>query len=239
MRPIIGITPLYNNETKDFWMYTGYLDAVAQAGGIPIVLPLTEDIEIIHKLIETCDGFLFTGGDDINPIMYDYKRRELCAAQMPIRDRFEKLLFESLESTTKPILGICRGMQFLNVICGGTLYGDLPTQFGTEVSHRMEKPYDRPCHEISIYTQSPLYKLLGKKEISVNSCHHQGIYELSPTFDPMAFSKDGLIEAIYMPGMRFMEGYQWHPEMDPENPVSKKIMASFIKACKENETIRR
>lgn len=233
MRPFIGITPLYNEETGDFWMYTGYLDCVLEAGGIPVVLPFTEDSEIIKETAEKFDGFLFSGGPDVDPVMYAAKRHDLCGEPSKKRDVYEKALFERVIKTDKPILGICRGHQFLNVMCGGTLYQDIASESSANINHRMEKPYNRPEHIIYVYPDTPLFKMMKMPEIEVNSCHHQAICELAPCLDPMALSPDGFIESYYMPGLRYLHGYQWHPEMYPEDECSKKIFRTFIKACIE------
>ena len=238
MKPFIGITPLLNEETNDFWMYTGYLNSIIEAGGIPVVLPMTEDAELIKDIAEKFDGFLFTGGPDIDPVMYGGGRYDFYGESSKLRDRCEKALFDQVERRKKPILGICRGLQFINVVCGGTLYQDILEDGASIVCHRMEKPYNRPQHNISIYPDTPLHKTLGTLEIGVNSCHHQAICELAPCLDPMALSPDGYIESFYMPGARYVQGFQWHPEMYPEDENSKKIFASFIKACRDDNYSR-
>ena len=233
MKPIIGITPLFDEETNDFWMYKGYMDCVLEAGGIPVVLPLSSDSENIAILCEKCDGFLFTGGPDIDPHLYDIKRYDLHEEPSGMRDRFEKALFEAVIKTDKPILGICRGLQFINVMCGGTLYQDIAAEEYGNLHHRMEKPYNRVQHPVFVYPDTPLYRIVRKEQIGVNSSHHQAICELAPCLDPMALSPDGYIESFYMPGRKFVQGYQWHPEMFPESEYSKVIFRSFIRVSIE------
>ena len=233
MKPIIGITPLLDDNTQDTWMHRGYMDCILEAGGIPVILPLCDDEDIARRLVSECDGFLFTGGPDVDPIMYDIRRQAIFEKPNNMRDCFEKALFEAAIRTEKPILGICRGLQFINVMCGGTLYADILGD-DAEVDHWMRKPYNRPQHQVFIYPDTPLYKIIKQGEIAVNSSHHQAICQLAPCLDPMALSPDGYIESFFMPAKRFVHGYQWHPEMHPESEDSKAIFRSFIKACIEN-----
>ena len=215
-------------------MYSNYMECVAEAGGVPVILPLMDGCDIVNEIAERFDGFLFAGGPDIDPVIYSLKRHELCEEPSKERDRCEKALFEKVVKTSKPIMGICRGHQFINVMCGGTLYQDITDEADPNIHHRMDEPYNRVAHKVSIYPDTPLYKLLKEKEIGVNSCHHQAICELAPCLDPMALSPDGFVESFYMPGMRYLQGYQWHPEKFAEDENSKKIFSGFIKACKES-----
>lgn len=234
MRPFIGITPQYDKENNKLISEGGYFECIEEAGGIPVVLPVTEDDEIINEMAEKFDGFVFSCGPDIDPVMYDMKLPIMYRESGCLRDRFEKKLFNQVAKTSKPVLGICRGMQMINVVCGGTLFQDIGSEVETDIDHMMEEPRNRTQHNVSIYIETPLYKMMKEKVISVNSVHHQAIKELSESFVPMAFSFDGLIEAYFMPGMRYMHGYQWSPELFPEDEVSKKIFKGFIRACTEN-----
>ena len=132
----------------------------------------------------------------------------------------------------KPVLCICRGLQLFNVVMGGTLWQDLPSQRPSEIKHSQGKPYGAAAHSVELVPGSPLHALLGQSTIGVNTRHHQAIRELAPSLAVMATSPDGLIESICLPGSRFAWGVQWHPEhMAPEDANSVKIFEAFVEAC--------
>ena len=128
MKPLIGLIPLVDDALESLWMLPGYMDGIAQAGGIPIMLPLTEDPADLEQLCESCDGFLLTGGHDVSPSVYGEDRLPVCGVSCEARDRMERLVLDYALRNDKPVLGICRGLQLLNALLGGTLYQDLPTQ---------------------------------------------------------------------------------------------------------------
>lgn len=239
MKPIIGITAQLNEANSDYWLGDGYMDCIVEAGGVPVMLPVTDDREAIDALAAKLDGFVFSGGPDMDPEMYNMRKHEKCGFISVRRDANEKAMFERFIKTGKPIMGICRGHQFINVMCGGSLYQDIPSETGSEIKHYMDPPYNRPAHKVSIYPNSPLYKIVKEGEIEVNSCHHQAVCELAPCLEPMALSEDGFIESFYMPEALYLHGYQWHPEKDQHNEYSKKIFRGFIKACIEDQTRRK
>lgn len=132
----------------------------------------------------------------------------------------------------KRVLGICRGLQLMNSVYGGTLYQDLPTEHPSPISHRMQPPYDQAAHSVLFPAGTPLAQLLGTEQCGVNSCHHQGIQTLSPSFSPMAQAEDGLIEGIFMPHKTFVWGVQWHPEFSYlVRPESRAIVLAFVQAA--------
>ena len=116
---------------------------------------------------------------------------------------------------SKPVTWICRGLQLINAALGGSLYQDLPTEHPSSICHRQPAPYDQPIHQVELVPDTPLQKCLEKDELPVNSCHHQGIKELASTLQPMAYAQDGLLEAVWKPGSRFVWAVQWHPEFFP------------------------
>ncbi len=232
MKPIIGIVPLVDIEKESYWMLPGYMKAIEQAGGIGIMLPLTYEQKDLEELIQRVDGLLFTGGPDIFPFMYNEKISEECGQCCFERDEMEFNLFKLAYQSKMPMLGICRGHQFFNVMMHGSLYQDINSQMYSRVKHHQSMPYDKPIHEVQIVSQSPLKKLLGKEKIEVNSLHHQGIKDLGQGLKAMATSKDGLIEAIYAPDYPFMWGVQWHPEFSyKKDKNSQLIFLTFIDHC--------
>ena len=230
--PIIGVTPLWDAERKSVWMLPDYLEGIKAAGGIPIVLPLEMSEEDASRIVETCDGFLFTGGQDVTPELY--RMKDVTGTIVPSleRDRLETLLLEKALQADKAILGICRGLQFINVFLGGTLWQDLPSQHPSDIVHRQGKPYGVPTHQVSI--SGELRSLLGKDILQVNTLHHQAVKDLADGLMPMAVAPDGLIEAARMTSKRFVWAVQWHPEyMFKTDADSLAIFSCFVRHCSE------
>lgn len=232
-KPMIGLVPLYDDEKESYWMLPGYMTGLEEAGAIPVMMPLTDDEQIITQLVDTLDGFLLTGGHDVNPALYGEEPVTECGMPCTPRDKMESLLLKAALEADKPIFGICRGIQFLNAWLGGTLYQDLPSQHPGGLEHHMLPPYDVPAHEVLVEMDSPLYKLLEKETLEVNSYHHQAIKTLAPGLKAMAVSTDGLVEAVWMPDKRFVIATQWHPEFSYRvNDSSRKLFGAFVAACR-------
>jgi putative glutamine amidotransferase len=233
MKQIVGVLPLWDDEKNSIWMLPGYLDGVREAGGLPIIFPLTDDERELDQLVNMCDGFLFTGGQDVSPELYQEIPLAGLVETCRQRDVMEGIILEKAIKADKPILGICRGIQFINAALGGTLYPDIPSQHPSEICHRQKAPYDIPSHDVTIIRDSPLYDCLGTDRLPVNSCHHQAVRELARGLKPMAISPDGLVEAAFMEGRTFLWAVQWHPEMNLRtDPSNRMIFEAFIKAMK-------
>ena len=149
MKPIIGVTPLWDGERESIWMLPGYVDAIRECGGVPIIFPLKANEDDLRQLCELCDGFLLTGGDDVDPSLYGASKSEKCGSSCADRDYMERVVFDYAVTHDLPLFGICRGIQIINAFCGGTLYQDLPTEHGG-VSHQMTPPYDSEWHRVTI-----------------------------------------------------------------------------------------
>ncbi|MBQ8617274.1 MAG: gamma-glutamyl-gamma-aminobutyrate hydrolase family protein [Clostridia bacterium] len=233
-KPVIGVVPLVDMQRESYWMLPGYMKGIEMAGGLPMMLPLTSSKEDIRQILSLCDGILFTGGQDVEPKVYGAKRLDVCGECCAQRDAMEVLLLDEALRQDKPLLGICRGLQLFNACLGGTLYQDLPTQHVSDIRHSQRPPYDVPVHSVRLFENTPLHALLKKREIRVNSYHHQAICNLSNQLEAMAAAPDGLIEAIYHPGKRFVWAVQWHPEFsylkDSDNLA---ILRAFVCAAKE------
>ena len=229
--PIIGVTPLWDAERKSVWMLPDYLDGIKAAGGIPVVLPIEMSEADADRIVDTCDGFLFTGGQDVTPELYGTEDITGTIIPSPERDKLETLLLTKALQADKPILGICRGLQFINAFLGGTLWQDLPSQHPSGIVHRQGKPYGVPTHKVSL--RGDLQTLLGKDTLEVNTLHHQAIKDLGKNLVPMAKSPDGLIEAVKMEGKRFICAVQWHPEYMFKTDVdSLRVFSCFVGECK-------
>ena len=232
-KPLIGVTPLYDRGRDSYWMLPGYFLALEEAGAVPVMLPLTAEEAELRRLVETLDGFLIAGGQDVCPSVYGEEQKPTCAETCPERDAMETALLRLLWEVDKPVFGICRGLQMLNAYLGGTLYQDLLTEHPSETNHRMAAPYDRAEHPVTLKKDAPLYALLGQETIGVNSCHHQAIRQLAPHLLPMAIAPDGLIEAVCAPEKRFVWAVQWHPEFFwKKDAISRKLFKAFADAAR-------
>jgi putative glutamine amidotransferase len=231
-KPVIGVVPLIDYVKSSYWMLPGYFGGIIEASGLPVMLPLTSENAHIEQFTEMCSGFLFTGGQDVSPEIYSARKIGVCGECCPERDAMETLLLKYAMQLDKPILGICRGIQFINASLGGTLWQDIPSQFSDTVVHCQKPPYDVPSHEVYIDYGTPLHELFKTYELPVNSYHHQGIRLLSDELIPMAKAPDGLIEAVYSPKHKFLRAVQWHPEFSyTRDDNSLNIFKDFIRHC--------
>ena len=229
--PLIGVMPLWDAARQSVWMLPDYLDGIKAAGGLPIVLPLDLSDEDANRIVETCNGFLFTGGQDVSPSLYGMKDATGTIVSSPERDQLESLLLSKVLEADKPILGICRGLQFINAFLGGTLWQDLPSQHPSEIVHRQGKPYGVPTHQVQL--SGDLQTLLGKDFLEVNTLHHQAVMYLGNGLIPMAVAPDGVIEAAQLMGKRFVWAVQWHPEyLFRTDKDSLAIFSHFVENCK-------
>ena len=230
-KPMIGVTPLWDAEHQSVWMLPDYLDGIKAAGGLPVVLPIEMSEEDANLVVETCDGFLFTGGQDVSPELYGMKDATGTIVASPERDKMETLLLTKALQADKAVLGICRGLQFINVFLGGTLWQDLPSQHPSEIVHRQGKPYGVPSHQVKL--SNDLKSLLSKDILEVNTLHHQAVKDLGKGLTAMAIAPDGIIEAAQMSGKRFVWAVQWHPEYLFRTDLdSLAIFSCFVEHCK-------
>ena len=233
MTPIIGILAEVDNDFNTR-VQPPYIKAIELAGGLPVLLPYVEDSKVIEQFVELCDGFFFTGGADVDPMRYGEERKETCGDIQYNRDKLEFRVLEKVMSTSKPILAVCRGAQLVNAALGGTLYQDIPSEIDTSISHRQSEPKFSFSHDINVMENTPLHTLAGVARIRGNSFHHQSIKTLGEGLEIMATSDDGVVEAAYLSGERYLRAYQWHPERLCESDKHNRlIFDDFIKACKQ------
>lgn len=218
MKERIGIVAnerFFSTEKVDFWMsYTskGYVEGVQQAGGLPLILPIGQASEA-KEYIDTIDRLILAGGQDIEPRFYHQEATDFLGETNEARDLFELALIHEAIKQKKPILGICRGMQLINIACGGTLYQDLSFMQTPLLTHVQIQPMDQISHSILVEKNSWLGSFLPEK-YEVNSAHHQGIHQLAPNFKVTARASDGIIEGIEsIDSAQKIFGIQWHPEL--------------------------
>jgi putative glutamine amidotransferase len=216
MRPRIGITSWHHTGEGERWEYTpqDYSRAVAQAGGLPLILPtICDETGVLNELLDSVDGLLFTGGEDLHPSFYGEPVQERCGEIDQDRDVFEIELARAAITREVPLLGICRGIQLLNVAMGGSLYQDLSYRPGTANVHDApRKKRSELIHKVKLMPESHLARILGSVELDVTSTHHQILKELAPGLKAIAFAEDGVIEGVEAEGYPFLLAVQWHPE---------------------------
>ena len=242
MKPLIGITAsvTWENEGDAFTGYKrnylsfDYSEAIIASGGIPIILPVTEDPETIKQMVERLDGLLLSGGVDLSPILFGEEPRKDLGLTIMQRDESELLILKEAIARKLPILGICRGFQLLNCYFGGTLYQDLSEAKHLNIKHDFNGLPSDLAHSIEMEEGSLIHKLLGGNTL-VNSFHHQTLKDLAPNFKVTAWAKDGAPEAIEnKKGDHFMLAVQFHPEMMfKKHPYILPIFSHFIQESKE------
>ena len=230
-KPVVGVFPLWDEDKNSLWMLPNYLTALEESGVVPIILPFASDKETVDKMVSICDGFLFTGGPDVDPHLYSEEYSNELGPLCPRRDILEKAYFEEVLKHNIPALGICRGLQLFNVLLGGSLFQDLPSMYPSNISHRQKVTHDILTHDVKINKDTPLYTCLGVDTLGVNSFHHQGIKELGDGLEIMAKADDDLVEAIRLPSHKFLWAVQWHPELLwGKEDSSRKIFKAFVDA---------
>lgn len=235
-QPLIGITgSLMDNSSGVPVCQLGqaYVTAVQRAGGIPMVIPVGIEESALTTLLSRLDGILFSGGGDIDPLLFNSAPHPKVYGISPERDTMEITLVKTALQMDIPLLAICRGIQVLNVALGGELYTHIQDQVEHSLKHDWfpKFPRDKLAHTVSLKCESQLDHIYGADEIRVNSLHHQGISRVGEGLIPTAFAPDGLVEGLEVKGGSFALGVQWHPECLPDDPGSQKLFRAFIQAC--------
>jgi putative glutamine amidotransferase len=234
-KPLIGLTSSRMPHTA-IGSVVGtnepYTRSIENAGGIPILIPPHLTNEEIDLLLSRLDGILFTGGYDIDPRVYGNPQHPKAKGIDTGRDRVEIHIVRSVIISGKPFLGICRGLQVVNVTLGGSLYEDLAEQFPSQIIHDNHgRARDYLAHEVKIEARSRLIAIIGADKLAVNSLHHQGVRRIASRLIPSATSDDGLVEACELPDHPFGLAVQWHPEELQKHSEMRRLLETFVQSC--------
>ena len=245
LRPLIGITPGYAgpDPRRDFVKFSdmnfcdlNYSRRVERAGGLPLILAHAhEDQESqIEQLIATLDGLLLTGGDDVHPRHYGQEWFETAVLPASERDDFELPLTRAFLATGKPILGICRGIQLVNVAMGGSLVQDIPHFVGP--THHSQNAFTAiPTHQVRLAEDCRLARVFQGVTVDVNSHHHQAVDRLAEGFRVVGRSEEGIVEVIEHEQHPYLIGVQWHPErLGGDAFMHQELFDDFVRACRES-----
>jgi len=243
MKPVIGVTPDFTagdrkelgSHEPTIFLRARYSQAIEDLGGIPLILPLCEDSAARRQLLKKVDGLLLTGsGPDIPPRLYGERQRYRFRVMNRRRYDFELEMVRQAARSGVPLLGICGGMQAINVAHGGTLVQDIASELDRPLQHRAPGPATRRSHSVRVTPKSLLYRIVGRKQIRVNSSHHQSVKRVAPSLTVSAVASDGVIEAIEAPARRFLLGVQWHPEfLYDRDQNHRHLFKAFLDAARK------
>ncbi len=229
--PIVGIS--CGEDDLNFYLRKFYVKAVESIGGVPVLLPTVQRSFSREKYLSLLDGLILSGGGDVDPYYFKEEPVKELGEITPLRDEFEIFITKHFFMANKPILGVCRGIQVLNISLGGTIFQDINSQLSHPIKHFQQAPRWSTTHSIRVVTGTKLGRLLPSQEWRVNSFHHQGIKSPAPGFSASAFAPDGIIEGIEADHHPFAIGVQWHPECNWDGDVaSYRLFQAFITACR-------
>jgi putative glutamine amidotransferase len=235
MTPVIGLTldsEAPGGYSKKPWyaLRQNYCDAVARAGGLPILLP--HEPELAAQYLAKIDGLLVTGGAfDVDPTLFGADTRHEKVTTKDRRTAFELAITRAAHARDLPILGICGGEQLLAVALGGTLIQHIPDEVRRALAHEQPNPRDEPGHAVKVTPGTLLHRIVGRDEMQVNSAHHQAVKALPDSVTINAVAPDGVIEGIEDKGRRFCLGVQWHPEYAVD-PADQSIIEAFVSSAR-------
>lgn len=228
--PFIGVVMCGFMDQRQFVTHS-YISAIVRSGGCPIVLPCTGKKEASLQAASICHGFLFCGGGDVTPLLFDRPPLSSAGETDFQTDLFQLSLMKHVLTLSRPILGICRGMQLMNIVRGGEILQDLSLHSEPCLCHMQHSRLrSDPCHSIALHKDSILYNILGNY-VEVNSFHHQAVLTAGKGISITAHSPDGIAEGIELTGRPFVVGVQWHPECMMNSAKMRRLFRSFISAA--------
>jgi putative glutamine amidotransferase len=249
-RPIIGVSSRKIHFTHDdrpyprYGVAIAYVQAIERAGGAPLIIPMSQDEDVLARLLGLCEGLLLTGGQDVDPALYDEEPHRKIGQIDPLRDRTEMFLAKAALARDMPLFGVCRGAQVLNVAAGGSLYQDLEAQReGVTIQHFQNLSEELPSHSVMVEEGTWLRAITGEAKVRVNSYHHQAVKDIAPGFKIAARATDGVIEAIESTRHAFVNGVQWHPELMHEEcdfnlGLFRALIEAAARACEPKAVSR-
>ena len=238
MRPLIGITPDEGSSPERpgrppsprYELKTAYADAVLIAGGTPIVLAYAAEDDVLERYLDLIEGLVVTGGAfDISPEEYGHAASDRLGPLKPRRTRFERRLLEGALRRGIPVLGVCGGMQLLNVVCGGTLVQDIATEMPGALAHEQAHDPRGPAHDVAIMAGSRLERIVSARSMGANTTHHQAVRDPGRGLVVSGRATDGVVEAIEGTGESFVLGVQWHPEL-LDDPANRALYRALVEA---------
>ncbi|GIO27080.1 gamma-glutamyl-gamma-aminobutyrate hydrolase family protein [Ornithinibacillus bavariensis] len=236
MKPIIGIITSTELDERTFYTAKDNTSAISNAGGIPVLLPYYQHRDDLYQMATLLDGLYATGGYDIDPTLFGEEPHPNLGSVIPARDAFEIQLIRIMMDMDKPILGVCRGCQTLNIAAGGDMYQDIYSQLAGELlQHQQNAPKEHGSHYVDVRKNSLLYRITGETKLRVNSRHHQANRNVVNPLQISGKASDGVIEAIESKEHNFILGLQWHPEsmIESGDIASKAIFKAFLESCRK------
>ncbi|MBI5494883.1 MAG: gamma-glutamyl-gamma-aminobutyrate hydrolase family protein [Deltaproteobacteria bacterium] len=248
VRPLILVTPdvtvrqVVGVDRRVYELNATYCDAVEEAGGLPLVAPCAASADVVTEHLARADGVLLTGGDfDVDPRLYGHRPHPKLGTLKPDRTDYERALAQAALHRGLPVLGVCGGMQVLNVVLGGTLWQDLPDERPSEIVHSQKFDRRQPAHAVDLVPGSLLARLYGNTRIHVNTSHHQAVRDPGRGVRITGTAEDGLPEALEVDGQTFCVGVQWHPEtLSPTDtdPRPRAVYAGLLEAARVHASKR-
>lgn len=233
--PATDIRP-FSKGVNIYYLNDVYVRHLEKSKCLPLLLPTLKDLSFIPEIIARIDGLLLTGGNDVDPHAYGEEPLGGPWRMDTERTAMEIALIKEAKRQRKPVYGICRGCQMLNVALGGTLYQDIPQQLPNAIQHHSPNKPQWHYHEVSIFTNTLLGNILKTDRLQVTSSHHQAIKDLAPGLRVSATAADGIIEAVEDPQLDFFLGVQWHPEAMENDSSSLAILEAFLSHCRSAKT---
>ncbi|MGI8907369.1 MAG: gamma-glutamyl-gamma-aminobutyrate hydrolase family protein [Candidatus Sumerlaeaceae bacterium] len=237
-KPTIGINLEASGDTTSprFSLSSDYVDAVTSAGGVPLLLPALTSLEDVSEHVKLCDGFVFTGGRDVNPARFGQPPHAANKLLLPRRENYDFRLIQEVLRARKPFLGVCLGCQQVNVALGGTLVQDIPSETSSTVDHHQGETRHETAHNVHITTRSRLADIVGTTTLAVNSIHHQSCGVPGRGVRYTAKSEDGIIEGFEVSGSPFGIAVQWHPEAIRQYPGHLRLYKRLVQSARRNKS---
>jgi putative glutamine amidotransferase len=230
MKPLIGITSRYSSENNQYNLPDAYVKAIQRNGGTPIVIPPLHDVDYI-QIYDITDGIIFSGGPDVDPLLYGEEPLPKQGRIEPMRDDFEFKLANLALTGKKPVFGICRGLQVLNIAAGGTLIQDIESQVEKPLKRRQDAKGWYGTHHVFLKQGSLIYEIFGKDKVVTNTFHHQACKDPAKGFKETGWTSDKVIEVLEISSEPWKLCVQWHPEL-MDNEDMNKLFKSFVESCK-------